>query len=136
MKMRELFIPQRAVRIAILVCASVAIGCTKPKSAELLSERSKLNDGQGSTPTLSGHEQMLAILQGIRSRSQYEHPYIGSLEANELRQQLANLSFAAPRSVRWQVTMQLAQLELKLGNEQDSIEHFLWCQENLDRLKD
>ncbi len=84
--------------------------------------------------TTSSHDRMRLKLDSIRRRTNDEHPYVGSSEADQLRQLMKNHSMGVPISLRWDTTFRLAQLDLQLGNEEESIEQYLWCQDNLDRV--
>ena len=79
---------------------------------------------------------MVGYLENMRRRNADEHPYIGSVEARELRQMVSDPSFPAQASYRWPMRFRLAQLELQLGNEREAIKHYLWCRQQVPKIPD
>jgi tetratricopeptide (TPR) repeat protein len=69
-----------------------------------------------------GHQKMLDLLQQIADETAENHIYLGSNITRQLRSQLASGSI--PTRNRWELRMQLARAELKLGNEAAAIEQF------------
>jgi len=66
------------------------------------------------------HERMLAVLQLVATNTS-DIPYIGDGAAMRLRSQLSALPATAPAAERWQLMMVLAEEELRLGNEAESL---------------
>jgi hypothetical protein len=120
------------VQVATLVSIALWAGCGKSVPEKVPDDRSIVASERSGSVAPTGHQRMLAQLADLRRRTPIEHPYIGSSEANELKQLMAEHSYGAPAALRWDTTFRIAQLDLQLGNERDAIEQFLWCREHLD----
>ncbi len=66
------------------------------------------------------HERMLSLLQLVAANTS-DIPYIGDGAATRLRAQLSALPATAPAPERWQLMMVLAEEELRVGNEAESL---------------
>jgi hypothetical protein len=115
--------------VAILICMTLSIGCGRTTPGITPAERADVATANTAAPT--GHETMLHILGQIGERTSVEHPYIGSAKADRFRQLLAQGSTDVPVPLRWVTAFQLAQANLQLGNERESIEQFQKCRDYL-----
>ena len=70
---------------------------------------------------------MLGLLAEIREQTDRNHPYVGSYELKALNQKLGQAAQSLPPNERWMSMFRVAQIELRLGKENESIEHFLKC---------
>ena len=72
-----------------------------------------------------GHRRMLAELAEISERALEDNPFVGQGLATRLRQDLAGITpdLSVPR--RWLIHIELARHELRLGNEQVALDHYL-----------
>ena len=85
------------------------------------------------TPS-AGHQQMLALLREIADQTPTTNVFIGDGGAKRVREELAALPAGTPDRTRWQLTLQLANAELRLGNEDEAIRHFIQARELVPRL--
>lgn len=80
----------------------------------------------------SGHDRMLAELQDIWDGTEETIDWLGDAKARGLRRSLAEISTSAPPSQQFVVRKELAQMELRLGNEQQAIDLLLECDQILE----
>ena len=71
-------------------------------------------------PPSAGHERMVALLQQLADETP-TLPYIGDAQVRQLREQLDALPATDTGSNRWRLMVQLADEELRLGNEAEAI---------------
>ena len=95
-------------------------------------QKSGLSDREPLTP---GHERMLAILKEIASRTTETNDYIGNRLVNRLRGVLANLPPNTPDLIRWRLRMEIAEGELRLGNETAAIAEFSQARQLIPQLR-
>ncbi len=93
---------------------------------------SGLNSQIQSTPS---HEKMLTILREIADRTPETNDYIGSRLVNRLRQALANLPANGQELIRWRLLMEIAEGELRLGNETVAIAEFSRARRLIPKLR-
>ena len=112
--------PVHAARgFALAVVVTTALG------AVALTPARPATSSQAPPPERSaGHQRMLALLQQIADDTPDGHPYIGDRQARELRDRLNALPATAPAANRWRLMIQLAEEELRLGNEAEAIRLF------------
>ena len=69
------------------------------------------------------HDRMVGLLRQVAAESE-DYPYLGDAAARRLRTELAELPQAALSEHRWKLTTELAEEELRLGNELEAIRLF------------
>lgn len=139
--------PALRIGLACLVAAMLGAGCSRSVSTGDAPSGDSASAGVSSSPSRAtdarqpdgarvetSHERMLALLNEIKASTASQHPYLGSGEANQLRQRLSDPSAGVPASVRWISTFRLAQLDLQLGNEREAIQGFLQCLERAPQV--
>ncbi|MCE2559561.1 MAG: CRTAC1 family protein [Acidobacteria bacterium] len=77
----------------------------------------------GETGAEAGHKRMLELLEEIRVESAGENPWLGEAAAGAAREALAALG-AAPPARRFRLLLEVAEEELRLGNESEALRHF------------
>jgi hypothetical protein len=107
----------------------LSLGCGKSIPESVSTDRNGVAEAGPLAPT--GHESMRAILGQIAERTAREHPYIGSSQADQLKQILNEGAFQLSPQILWVTTFQLAQADLKLGQERDAIKRFQQCRDFL-----
>ena len=78
----------------------------------------------GAPPSADGHQRMLAALREVADRTAETNRYIGEQPAVRARRALAALPRSAAGRQRWRRTMDVAEEELRLGNETEAIRLF------------
>ena len=86
-------------------------------------------------PPMSGHERMLTILREIAARTTETNDYIGNRLVNQLRGVLAKLPANTPDLIRWRLRMEIAEGELRLGNETTAIAEFSQARQLIPQLR-
>ena len=81
-----------------------------------------------------GHEKMLTILNEIAVRTPETNDYLGGRLVNRLRGVLLNLPTKAPDLIRWRLHMEIAEGELRLGNETEAIAEFTQARQLISQL--
>ena len=71
----------------------------------------------------AGHQRMLELLEEIRVESAGENPWLGEAAAGAAREALAAAG-AAPPARRFRLLLEVAEEELRLGNESEALRHF------------
>ncbi len=102
--------------------------CFKPTVLSLLVALSTVANGTRqteprTTSAAASHERMLNTLRQVADESE-AYPYVGDAAARRLRSELAELPEAASSESRWKLTADLAEEELRLGNELEAIRLF------------
>ena len=69
----------------------------------------------------AGHQRMLALLQQLADDTPDTNSYIGDREARQLREELNAIPATERSTNRWRLMVQLADEELRLGNEAEAI---------------
>ncbi len=95
-------------------------------------QNSELSDREPLTP---GHKRMLTILKEIADRTTETNDYIGNRLVNRLRGVLANLPPDTPDLIRWRLRMEIAEGELRLGNETAAISEFSQARQLIPQLR-
>ena len=75
------------------------------------------------TQVEAGHQRMLELLEEIRVESAGENPWLGEAAAGAARESLAAAGDAPPAR-RFRLLVEVAEEELRLGNESEALEHF------------
>ncbi len=75
------------------------------------------------TAVAAGHRRMLGLLDEIRIESAEENPWLGEAPARAARAALAAVG-EAPATRRFRLLMDVAEEELRLGNETEALLHF------------
>ena len=75
------------------------------------------------TQVEAGHRRMLELLEEIRVESAGENPWLGEAAAGAAREALAAAG-GAPPVRRFRLLVEVAEEELRLGNESEALEHF------------
>ena len=71
----------------------------------------------------AGHRRMLALLDEIRVRSAEDNPWLGEAAARAARQALA-VPGHRPAARRFRLLLDVAEEELRLGNQTEALKHF------------
>ena len=82
-----------------------------------------------------GHEKMLTILKEIAVRTPETNDYLGGRLVKRLRGLLLNLPTKAPDLIRWRLHMEIAEGELRLGNETEAIAEFTQARQLIPQLR-
>ncbi len=77
----------------------------------------------GETGAEAGHQRMLELLEEIRVESAGENPWLGEAAAGAAREALATAGDAPPAR-RFRLLVEVAEEELRLGNESEALRHF------------
>ncbi len=83
----------------------------------------------------AGHERMLTLLEQIARRTSETNVYTGVGMVRRLREQLANLPANTPPLVWWHFYMEIAEGELRLGNEVEAIAQLKEAYQLLPKLR-
>ena len=79
---------------------------------------------EGGPPTVPpSHQEMLGLLQQIADGTPDNNVYLGDVTARALRKRLADLPPDTSDRAKYQLHMELGQAELRLGNEEEAIDH-------------
>ena len=114
--LRPVHAARGAVLAVVVTTAFGAVGFTPTQSA------TSAQAPPGEPPT--GHQRMLELLQQIADDTPDTHPFLGDRQAPEFRARLSALPATAPAAARWRLMIQLAEEELRLGNEAEAIRLF------------
>ena len=68
---------------------------------------------------------MLRLLASIRDRTASENPWLGNADLKRALDTLGTLPPSAPMADRWRILLDIAEHELRLGDERGAIAHFL-----------
>ena len=138
------------VFIAGLLAACIAVcGSTSatPSASQLsqaepqlasLNRSTNADQNSGSTARRQltpGNEKMLAILKEIAIRTPETNDYLGGRLVKRLRGVLLNLPTKAPDLIRWRLHMEIAEGELRLGNETVAIAEFTQARQLIPQLR-
>ena len=109
-------------RILLAVCLLCVLGVI----AWTVSSAGQTPSAAGAqlTSSSAGHQQMLALLRQIAEEAPDTHFFIGDGPAMRAREALAALPARAPGPQRWLLQVQVAEEELRLGNEAEATRHF------------
>ena len=127
----------------IAVCGSTSANPSASQVSQTNSELASLNrstnadQNPGSTTRKQltpGHEKMLAILKEIADRTPETNDYLGGRLVKRLRGVLLNLPTKAPDLIRWRLHMEIAEGELRLGNETEAIAEFTQARQLIPKL--
>ena len=121
MKQHARLRPAIVLLVGLLACASLcqAALCQAAKGGQ-------------TEPAQTSHSRMLALLDEIRKGTDTNNIFLGTGPTIEARKVLADLEPEAPAAERWRALLDVAEEELRIGNEQTAIGHF----ENAHRLID
>ena len=128
----------------IAVCGSTSAIPSASQVSQTNSELASLNrstnadQNPGSTTRKQltpGHEKMLAILKEIAVRTPETNDYLGGRLVKRLRGVLLNLPTKAPDLIRWRLHMEIAEGELRLGNETEAIAEFAQARQLISQLR-
>ena len=79
---------------------------------------------EGGPPTLPpGHQKMLTLLRQIAEATPDNNSYLGDASARALRKRLVDLPPQTSDRAKYELHMELGQAELRLGNEEEAIDH-------------
>ena len=102
----------------LAVALLTALGVVGPVATQLTS-----SSGAPPQAPSAGHQRMLALLQQLADETP-DIPYIGDRSARQLREKLNALPVTEKSTNRWRLMVQLADEELRLGNEAEAIRLF------------
>ena len=90
------------------------------------SAATQLASSSGAPPRApsAGHQRMLALLQRVADETPDTHVYIGDRQVRQLREKLNALPATDTGPNRWRLMVDLADEELRLGNEAEAIRLF------------
>ena len=74
-----------------------------------------------------GHQRMLLLLKDIHKRTPQENPFLGDVQAVQLKHQLATLTESEDVKQRFELLNKLGVKQLQLGQTLESIECFQQC---------
>jgi hypothetical protein len=123
------------------VCRSSAVGFLLVAAMCLLSagfcERLRALEAQIEEPEVAtGHDRMLVLLGEIQARTDEDNHWLGDRGARLARRRLADLEGSSDDLLRFRRLIVLAEEELRLGNENESISHFEEAYALLPRLRE
>jgi len=113
--------------LAIIVASLLLSGCGNTRRSDSV----ETNPAEVATAVKSEsqedilHERMVMILKEIDSRKQFENIYLGAGPLGLLKSKLETLPANAQVAERFQLTLEIGQQELRIGNTQEAIDHFL-----------
>lgn len=106
------------------------IGCGRASRQGDVSETiASMGNPDSGAEHATSHQRMKHRLDAIGQQSATDHLYLGSSEAEQLRQMVDGSATPLPTPVRWMTTFRLAQKELVLGHEQEAIRRYLQCRD-------
>ena len=91
--------------------------------------------GQAKDPS-AGHQKMIALLKEIAARTADENPWLGDRAVRILGSRYRALPKDASDVEKWRLGIELANEELRVGNERQAIERFSRACEALPRLEE
>ena len=114
----------RAARCGSLAAAACLVGgvlCLAPRTVhgQPLAVPERAGDGK----MKDGHRRMLELLEEIRVESAGENPWLGEASAGAAREALAAAGDAPPAR-RFRLLVEVAEEDLRLGNESEALERF------------
>lgn len=132
--------------VSMLLCALVA-GCkrdsgvddavSQPRASENASPFAMTREAKPKPADALGiwesHQRMLAELEVIRDGTAYSIEWLGDADMKRTRQQLAALPSGAELQQHYDLRLELAKLELRLGHEQEAIDALLGAETLLDQ---
>ena len=83
----------------------------------------------------TSHQRMLTLLKQIADETPETNTYLGEGLARQLRRHLASLPVDASKLNRWRIHTELAEAELRLGNEEAAIDQLTQAGKLLPRLR-
>ncbi len=86
-------------------------------------------------PPTPGHRRMLELLGEIRDRAPFEHYWLGSRDAQALRDRAAALRPDAPDFNRFELFLKLGEAEQRLGREREAIDYLSRAYELLPKVE-
>ena len=84
---------------------------------------------------ITSHQRMLTLLKQIADQTANMNNYLGEGLARQLRRHLANLPVDASKLNRWRLHTELAEAELRLGNEEAAIDQLTQAGKLLPQLR-
>lgn len=82
----------------------------------------------------SSHGEMVDTLRTLADQTADTNPYLGETAATEARRDLDSLPPSADVRARWELTMQLAEEELRLGREAEAVRLFTQALDRVPRV--
>ena len=108
--------------MGFLLVVGCATGCG---TAEEDPRNANVNDdAPGADPLVASHQRMLRELADIRARADEENHWQGAAAARRAEERLDALPETADPLERWTRLLEVAEHELRLGEEEQAIEHF------------
>ena len=124
--------------LALLIVAS-AIGCNRQQHevepVATVSVRPTVAPRRSPSPA-QAHERMLEELREISATTNETIGWLGDAKAIDLRRQLAQTDSSRSPPQEYAMRSELADLELRLGNELEAIKQLEACQTPLDQMRE
>lgn len=114
----------RTLWAVFVMAISAAIGCHSGRDST----------SQNPAENTEAAPEISDLLTVVKQQTAAQHPYIGSAEADSLRQSLNVEAAMMPANVRWFQSLRLAQCDLQLGREREAIEGLLECLQFLPQV--
>ena len=112
-----------AFLLSCIVACSFVLSCTQTQE-EGASERTGQAQEGKQTPKEDSHSRMLRALAAIRDRTEEANPWLGNAALGHALAELEELPHEASPVIRWQLLLEIAEHELRLGDEKAALEHF------------
>lgn len=106
---------------AVLGIAVAGAALAAPNLTGLFATQPASSSGAVRPAPSAGHQRMLDLLQRLADETPETNTYLGDRMARQLREQLEAIPPAERSTNRWRLMMQLADEELRLGNEAEAI---------------
>ena len=134
-------IPRCSSYLVHAVIAGLLTACFTPHDSASFSDRNPPSHSVRESESISrdqptpSHERMLTILREIAVRTPETNDYIGSRLVNRLREALADRRINDQDLIRWRLLMEIAEGELRLGNETAAIAEFMQARRLIPKLR-
>ena len=134
-------IPRCGSYLVHAVIAGLLTACFTPHDSASFSDRNPPSHSVQNSESISrdqstpSHERMLTILREIAVRTPETNDYIGSRLVNRLREALADRRINDQDLIRWRLLMEIAEGELRLGNETAAIAEFIKARRLIPKLR-
>ena len=107
----------------------------EPKASPFaMSRKSKQSDAKP-VGVWESHQRMLAELEVIRDATPYSIEWLGDADMKKTRQEIEKLPLSADVEQHYALRLELAKLELRLGNEQEAIDALFEAESMLNQSR-
>ena len=108
---------------ALALVTSDGAATSRNSEAAIPGTESSLQAEGGPPAVPPSHQKMLTLLQQIAAGTPDNNSYLGDATARALRKRLADLSPDTSDRAKYELHRELGQAELRLGNEEEAIDH-------------